>query len=150
MLQDLGSDHLPILLSVRLSLVFCSNKHLPFFNFQKARWDNIAFHFDFQCPSAEEYSSLPLSTAGLFTSLALNAAESSISFNRIKCLPKAWWSAEVESVVSERPKGFAAAHRSKDRQTSITAFRCASSVIAKAKAEAWQTTCFSLSPKSNP
>ena len=28
--------------------------------------------------------------------------------------------------------------------------RRASSVIAKAKAEAWQTTCTSLSPKSNP
>ena len=32
----------------------------------------------------------------------------------------------------------------------ISASRCASSVIAKAKAEAWQTTCCSLSPKSNP
>ena len=32
----------------------------------------------------------------------------------------------------------------------ITASRRASSVIAKAKAEAWQTTGSSLSPKSNP
>ena len=31
-----------------------------------------------------------------------------------------------------------------------SASRRASSVIAKAKAEAWQTTCFSLSPKYNP
>ena len=48
-------------------------------------------------------------------------------------------------------KAFAAAHRSdEDRQTYISASRRASSVIAKAKTEAWQTTCSSLSPKSNP
>ena len=38
----------------------------------------------------------------------------------------------------------------KIRQVYISASRRASSVIAKAKAEAWQTTCSSLSPKSNP
>ena len=65
--------------------------------------------------------------------------------------PKAWWSAEVEEAVSEKRKAFAAAHRSdEDRQAYISASRHASSVIAKAKAEAWQTTCSSLSPKSNP
>ena len=37
-----------------------------------------------------------------------------------------------------------------DRQAYISASRRASSVIAKAKAEAWQTTCSSLSPRSNP
>ena len=53
--------------------------------------------------------------------------------------------------VSERCKAFAAAHRSdEDRQAYISAFLRASSVIAKAKAEAWQTTCSSLSPRSNP
>ena len=57
----------------------------------------------------------------------------------------------MESAVSERRKAFAAAHRSdEDRQAYISASRCTSSVIAKAKAEAWQTTCSSLSPKSNP
>ena len=146
MLQDLGSDHLPILLSVPLSPVFhpTSAPLPPSFNFQKARWDD----FDFHCPSAEEYSSLS-SAATLFTSLALNAAKSSISFSRIKRPPKAWWSDEVEEAVSERRKAFAAAHRSgEDRQAYISASRRASSVIAKAKA--WQTTCSSLSPKSNP
>ena len=55
----------------------------------------------------------------------------------------------MEGAVSERRKAFAAAHRSdKDRQAYISASRRASSVIAKA--EAWQTTCSSLSPKSNP
>ena len=150
MLQDLGSDHLSTLLSVPLSLVFRPNERPPSFNFQKTCWDDFASYFDFHCPSAEEYSSLS-SAAALFSSLALNAAKSSISFGRIKRHPKAWWSAEVEGAVSERRKAFAAAHRSdEDCQAYISASRRASSVIAKAKAEAWQTTCFSLSHKSNP
>ena len=91
------------------------------------------------------------SAAALFTSLALNAAKSFIPFGRIKRPPKAWWSAEVEQAVNEKRKAFTAAHRSdEDRQAYITASRRASSVIAKAKAEAWQTTCISLSPRSNP
>ena len=151
-LQDLGSDHLPILLSVSLSAVFRPNERPPSFHFQKARWDDFASYFDSHCLSAEELSSLTLSSAAaLFTSLTLNAAESSIPFGRIKRHPKAWWSAEVKGVVSERRKAFAAAHRSdEDRQAYISASRRASFVIAKAKAEAWQTTCFSFSPKSKP
>ena len=151
-LQDLGSDHLPILLSVPLSLspAYRPNERPPSFNLQKARWDG----FDSHCPSAEEYSSLSLSSAAaLFTSPALNAAKSSIPFGRIKRPSKAWWSAEVESAISERRKAFAAARRSgEDRQAYISASRRASLVIAKAKAkaEAWQTTCSSLSLKSNP
>ena len=151
-LQDLGSDHLPILLSIPLSPVFCPNERPPSFNFQKARWDGFASYFDSHCSSAEEYSSLSLSSAAaLFTSLTLNVAKSSIPFGRIKRPPKAWWSAEVEEAVSERRKAFAAANRSdEDRQACISTSRCASSVIAKAKTEAWQTTCSSLSPRSNP
>ena len=91
------------------------------------------------------------SVAALLTSLAMNAAKSSNPFGRIKRPPKAWWSAEVEQAVGERRKAFATAHRSdEDRQAYISASRRASSVIAKAKAEAWHTTCTSLSPKSNP
>ena len=151
-LQDLGSDHLTILLSVLFSPVYRPNERPPSLNFQKARWDGFASYIDSHCPSVEEYSSLSLSSAAaLFTSLALNAVKSSIPFGRIKRSPKAWWSAEVEQAVSERRKVFAAAHRSdEDRRAYISASRCASSVIAKAKAEAWQTTCSSLSPKSNP
>ena len=112
------------------------------------RW---ASYFDCHCPSAEKFSSLSLSSAAaLFTSLALNAAKSSIPFGRIKRHLKAWWSAEVESAVSDRRKAFTAAHKNdQDRQAYISASRRASSVIAKAKAETWQTTCSSLSPKSN-
>ena len=125
-LQDLGSDHLPILLSVPLSPVFRPNERPPSFNFQKARWDSFASHFDCHYPSAEKYLSLS-SAAAFFTSLALKADKSSISFARIKHHPKAWWSAEVESAVSERRKAFAAAHRSdEDRQVYISASRRAS------------------------
>ena len=107
-------------------------------------------YFDSHCASAEEYSSLS-SAAALFTSLALNAAKSSIPFGRIKRHPKAWWSAEVEEADSGRHKAFNAAHRSDDdHQAYISFSRRIASVIAKAKAEAWQTTCSSLSPKSNP
>ena len=57
----------------------------------------------------------------------------------------------MEEAVGEKPKAFAAHHRSdEDRQAYISALRRASSVIAKAKAEACQTTCSSLSPRSNP
>ena len=150
MLHNLGSDHLSILISVPLSPVYRPNERPPSFNFQKARWDSFASYFDSHCPSAKEYSSLSLSSAAaLSTFLALNAAKSSIPFGRIKRPPTAWWSAKVEEAVSEKRKAFAAAHTSdEDRQAYISASRRASSVIAKA--EAWQTTCFSLSPRSNP
>ena len=57
----------------------------------------------------------------------------------------------MEEAVSERRRAFAAAHRrDEDRQAYISASRRASSVIAKTKTEAWQTTCSSLLPRSNP
>ena len=118
-----------------LSPVFRPNERPRTFNFHKARWDDFAFYFDFDCSSAEEYSSLSLSSAAaLFTSLALNAAKSSIPFGRIKRHPKAWWFAGVEGAVGKRRKAFAAAHKSdKDCQAYISASRRASSVIAKAR-----------------
>ena len=135
-----------------MSLVFRLNERPPSFNFQKARWDDFASYFHSHCLSAMEYSSLSLFyAAALFTSLILNAAKSSIPFGRIKRHPKALWSAEVEGAVSERRMAFAAADRSDEGcLTYISASRHASSVIAKADAKAWQTTCSSLSPKSNP
>ena len=55
------------------------------------------------------------------------------------------------NVKLERRKAFAAAHRSdEDRQAYISASRRASSLITKAKAEAWQTNCCSLLPNSKP
>ena len=147
-LQDLGYNHLSILLSIPLS------PGVPILQFSESSlgWLCFLLYFDSHCPSAEKYSTLSLSSAAaLFTSLAMNAAKSSIPFGRIKRHPKDWWSAEVEQAVSERCKAFAVTHRSDDdRQAYISASRCASSVIAKTKAEAWQTTCSSLSPRSNP
>ena len=40
-LQDLGSDHLPILLTITLSLLFRPNECHTSFNFQKACWDDF-------------------------------------------------------------------------------------------------------------
>ena len=136
MLQGLGFDHQPILITVPLSPVYRSNERPLSFNCQKARWDDFAFYVDSHCPSAKEYSSLFLSSsAALFTSLTLNAAKSSILLGRIKHHSKACWSAEVEEAVSERRKAFATAHRSdEDRQAYISASRHASSVSAKAEA----------------
>ena len=55
----------------------------------------------------------------------------------------------MKEAVNERRTAFAAPHRSNEgQQAYISASRHASSDIAKAKAEAWQTTCSSLSPKS--
>ena len=41
--QDLGSDHLPILLTVPLSPVFCPNERPSSFNFQKAPGMTLLF-----------------------------------------------------------------------------------------------------------
>ena len=54
-LQDLDSDHLPILLSIPLSPAYRPNERPPSFNFQKARWDGFACYIDSHCLSAEEY-----------------------------------------------------------------------------------------------
>ena len=90
-----------------------------------------------------------MKSLSLSSAAAPNAAKSSIPLGCIKRHPKVWWSAEVDGAISERRKAFATAYRSdEDRQAYISASRRALSVIAKA--EAWQTTCSSLSPKSNP
>ena len=148
-LLDLGSDHLPILLTIPLSPVFRPNERPLSFNFQKARWDDFASYFDSHWPSAKENLSLS-SAAVLFTSLTPNAAKSFICFGCIKRHTKAWLSAEVENAVSERRMAFVTAHRSdEDRQAYTSASQNASPVISMTRAEPWQTTCSSLSPKSN-
>ena len=40
-LQDLGFDHLPVLLTVHLSLLFRPNERHPSFNFQNACWNDF-------------------------------------------------------------------------------------------------------------
>ena len=49
-LQDLGFDHLPILLSVPIAPVFCPNEHPPSFSIQKACWNGFVSYFDSHCP----------------------------------------------------------------------------------------------------
>ena len=121
LLQDLGSDHLPILLSVPLSPVFRPNE-LPLPSiFRKLAGMGLLPTLTL-IVLLQRNTRLFLSAAALFTSLALNATKSSIPFGRIKRPPKTWWSAEVESAISERRKAFTAAHRSnEDRQAYISA-----------------------------
>ena len=87
----MGSNHLPILLTVPLSPVFRPNERPPFFNFQQARWNNFAFYFYPHCPSTEEYSPLSLSSAAaLFTSLTPKAVKFFIPLGHVKGQPQAW------------------------------------------------------------
>ena len=90
-LKHLGSDHLPILPFTFSTLA--PHVRPPSFNFQKARWNDFAFLFDFHRPFSLSLSS----TAGLFTCLAQNAAKFSILLGRIKRQPEAWWSAKSGS-----------------------------------------------------
>ena len=56
----------------------------------------------------------------------------------------------MEVAVGERCKAFAVAHKSDaDHQAYISALLWLSSLSVIAKAETWQVTCFSFSPKSN-
>ena len=140
-LQHLCPDHLPIFLSVPL---FRSNERLPSFNFQKARWDDFAS----RCPSAEEYSSLCLfSAAALFTSLALNAAKSPIPFGRINRRPKAWWK---KRLVKDARLLLPLTEVMKITRLTSPLLDAPRQSVPRPKAEAWQTTCSSLSPRSNP
>ena len=143
LLQHLGSDHLPILVTVLFLCALSPQPTSPFFNFQKVLWDDFAFYFDSHRPSATKYSSVSLSSsATLFTSLALSAVKFPIPFGHVKCQLQAWWSPEVEEAAIERRKTFAGAHRSdEDCQAYISASRHVLSVIAKVKIEAWQATC---------
>ena len=147
-LKDLGFDHLPILLTVSLSPVLSPNERPPSFNFQKACGDDFAFCFDSHCPFCR----------GILLSFLCCC---SLYFSDTECgqIFHSFWPhhtptqslAEVEEAVGERRKAFAAAHISdKYRQPYISVSRHALSAIAKAKAEAWQATCSSLSPKLNP
>ena len=136
-LLDLGSDHLPIPLTVLLSPL---QQMVPFLQFPESSLG----HFDCHCSSAEDYSSLS-SAAALITPLALNAAIFFIPFSHAKCQPQVWWSPQMEEAVSKRRNAFAAAHRTDDdRQAYISAFRYVLSVITKAKTETWQAIYWSL------
>ena len=120
-------------------------------NFQKARCDHFALHIGLLSPSAEEYFSRSISSAAaLFSSLALNAAKSSIPFGHVIRQPQAWWSFEVKDAVRERRKAFAFIYKSgEERRACIEAARhaCPSSENSKLRQG---MTHARPSPKSNP
>ena len=149
MLQDLCSDHLPILRTVPLSLLFCPNKCLFYLFFRKLIRMALLFTLTLTV-LPQRNTPLSLFSAGvLFTFRALNAAKFSIPFGHAKSQPHAWWSLEEKEAVSKRQKASAMAHRrDEDHQAYISASQQALSVITETKAEGWQATCSSLSPIS--
>ena len=151
-LPDLGSDHLPISITIPTSPIINSFHRPPSFNYNKARWDEYLTYIDTHCPIPSNFTTLSLSEAThTFTKLLNDAATSAIPFGSINRPAKAWWSPEVADAVAKRRKAFAKAHCSEeDRQHYIATSRYTSTVINKAKAKSWQNTCSSLSPKTRP
>ena len=122
-LGGLGSGYLPILLSIPLSLrpITPTSVSLPSI-FRKLTGMTLPPTLTFTIHLQRNTRLFLFPLLLLSTSLALNAAKSSIPFGGIKCHPKAWWSADVEGAINERRKTFAAAHRSdEDRQAYISA-----------------------------
>ena len=151
-LPDLGSDHLPIHITIPISPMINTIIPPPSYNYDKARWSVYQAYFEDKCPPSSSLDSLSLKEVNsLFSNLLFDAAASAIPFGSIKRSSKAWWSPEVASAVADRRKAFAKAHRSEeDRQAYISQSRYTSTVIRKAKAESWQKICSSLSPKTRP
>ena len=151
-LPDLGSDHLPIHISIPIAPVINAINRAPSFNYGKARWTEFQSHFEEHCPPLSNLGLLSLSEANQsFTQLVHDAAIFAIPYGSINHSPKAWWSPEIAAAGADRRKAFAKAHRSEqDRQAYIAQSRYTSTVISKAKAASWQKTCTSLSPKTRP
>ena len=151
-LPDLGSDHLPISITISTSPIINSfhrpPPHLTIINLAGMITLLILIptvllpltlqHFLFLKPLT------PLPNSMMLPLLPFLSAAST-------CPAKAWWSPEVADAVAKRRKAFAKAHCSEeDRQHYIATSRYTSTVIAKAKAKSWQNTCSSLSPKTRP
>ena len=113
-LQDLDSDHLPILLYVPFSLRSFTPTNVPLPSiFRKLAGMTLVLTLTLTVLLQRNTRLFSLSsTATLFTFLAVNVATSSIPFSCITRHSIAWWSAEVEEAISERRKDFDAAHRS--------------------------------------
>ena len=148
---SLGSDHLPISITIPTFPLINSFHRLPSFNYNKARWDDYLTYIDTHCPTSN-FTTLSLFEAThTFTKLLNDAATSAIPFGSINRPAKTCWSPEVADAVAKRRKAFAKAHCSEeDRQHYIATSRYTSTVISKAKAKSWQNTCSSLSPKTRP
>ena len=102
-LPDLGSDHLPISITIPTSSLINSFHRPPSFNHDKARWDEYLTYVDTYCPPPSEFIKLSLSEAThTFTKLLNDAATSAIPFGSINRPTKAWWSSEVADAVAKR------------------------------------------------
>ena len=107
-LPDLGSDHLPISITIPTSPIINSFHRPPSFNYNKARWDEYLTYIDTHCPTPSNFTTLSLSEAThTFTKLLNDAATSAIPFGSINRPAKAWWSPEVADAVAKRRKAFA-------------------------------------------
>ena len=134
-LLDLGSDHLPISITIPTSPLINSISCPPSFNYNKARRDDYLTYIDTHCPPPSNFSTLSISKAtDTFTKLLNDDATSAISFGSINRLAKAWWSSEVADAVVKRRKAFANAHCSEeDRQNYISISRYTFIVISRLK-----------------
>ena len=151
-LLDLGSDHLPISITIPTFPLISSISRSPSFNYNKARCYEYLSYIDTHCPPPSSFTTLSLSKpTHTFTKLLNDTAASVISFSIINRPAKAWWSPKIADAVAKRRKSFAMAHCSKeDCQNYITILSYTSTVISKAKAELWQKTCSSVSSKTRP
>ena len=101
MLQDLGFDHLPILITVFLSLLFCPNVSVLSI-FRKLVGMTLPFTSTLTILLQKNTPLFHLPLLLLLLPLALNVAKFSISFGSVKCQPHAWWSPKVEEAVGKR------------------------------------------------
>ena len=103
-LQDRGSDHLPILLTVPFSPVFRPNKRPHPSIFRKLAGMTLSSALTLTVLLQRNTLSFSfLCCCSLYRS-DTKCGQIFHPFGRIKCYSKAWWSAEVEKTVSERRK----------------------------------------------
>ena len=104
-LPDLGSDHLPISITIPTSPIINSFHRPPSFNYNKTRWDDYLTYIDTHCPTPSNFTTLSLSEAThTFTKLLNDAATSAIPFGSINRPAKAWWSPEVADAVAKHQR----------------------------------------------
>ena len=90
-LPDLGSNPLPIFITIPTFPLINSISRSPSFNYNKALWDEYLFYIDTHCPPSSSSTTLSLSeTTYTFTKLINDAAASAIPFGNINRPSKAW------------------------------------------------------------
>ena len=133
-LPDLGSDHLPISITIPTSPLINSFHRPPSFNYNKTRWDDYLTYIDTHCPTPSNFTTLflkpptPLPNSSMMLPLLpfLSAASTAL------LKPGDLLKSQIPSQKAERQK----AHCSEeDRQHYIATSRYTSTVISKAKAK---------------